>query len=114
MKDFDTLMANYDFDLGREYLIGRINAGEVFGGYINGDLIGFAGIHEEGSVGLLKVLEQFRSKGYAIALASYAANHQLSQGITPFIQISTENKPSQALAKKLGFTISKEHIYWLF
>jgi GNAT superfamily N-acetyltransferase len=113
-KHFSILAQNYDIDIGADYLQARLAEGALFGGYANGNLIGFIGIHAEGSIGLLKAFSEHRKKGYGAALTSFAANHQLKQGVTPFAQIEINNAPSLALMQKLGFKISNEPVYWLW
>ena len=113
-SDFETVIHNYDIEAGADYLLKRIEEGELFGGYVNTTLIGFAGIHAEGSIGMLKVFPQYRRKGYGTALTCFLVNHQLSQGIMPFEQIGVTNDSSLKLAVKLGFTISAGYVYWMF
>ena len=114
MSHFETVLEHYDIDVGAEYLENRIKAGELFGGYVNSQLVGFAGIHAEGSIGLLQVFKDFRGKGYGAALAAHMVNYQLSRGCVPFEQIGVGNSVSLALARNLGFSISSERMFWLF
>lgn len=114
MSCFEILLENYDVDVGEDYLKKRIESGELFGGYVAGALVGFAGIHAEGSIGLLNVFDAYRQKGYGSALISHMVNHQLARGFVPFEQIGADNEPSLAIARKLGFSISSEKLYWLF
>lgn len=109
-----TVLDNYDYAVGAEYLRGRLEAGELFGGCVENDLAGFTGIHAEGSIGLLKVFDRYRRNGYGAALTSFIVNRQLARRITPFMQISVDNEASLALARSLGFCISSEKMYWLF
>ncbi|MCL2200974.1 MAG: GNAT family N-acetyltransferase [Oscillospiraceae bacterium] len=111
---FDTVCVNYGADVGNEYIHKLIKSGEIFGGFAGSDLAGFAGIHEEGSIGLLNVLDEHQNKGYGKALVSHMTNHQLAKGIVPFAQIDKSNEPSLAVFKNSGFSISEELLYWLF
>lgn len=86
----------------------------LFGGYKNGKLIGFIGNHLEGSIGVLEVFPQYRRLGYGAMLESYIVNLMLEKGLIPFAQIETNNKKSLALQHKLGFSISKDRLYWMF
>ena len=111
---FPLLMENYDVDVGADYLQNRLACGALFGGYVNDSLVGYAGIHAEGSIGLLKVFEKYRKKGYGAALMSFMVNHQLNHGVIPFAQIDVDNTASLTLMRKLGFDVSCERVYWLF
>jgi len=113
VADLATVTTNYTMDLGEEYITSRIADGELFGGYVNGEMIGFIGIHAEGSIGMLQVFDDQQGKGYGTALYASIINHQLSRGIVPFGQISVNNTTSMAIARKLGFEIGTERVWWL-
>lgn len=85
----------------------------MFGAFVQGDFAGFAGTHDELSIGLLFVLPAYRRLGLAFALEAAMVNHLLSIGRLPFCQVHLQNEPSLALQKKLGFTVSDQPIYWL-
>ncbi len=91
-----------------------LREGCIFGGYKENVLIGFGGIHLEGSIGLLEVFPEHRRKGYGAILESYIVNYILEKGFVPFGQIEVNNNNSIALQKKLGFQISEDSLYWLF
>lgn len=86
----------------------------LFGGYKEGVLIGFIGTHLEGSLGILEIFPQYRKLGYGTILESYMVNTMLDKGLTPFAQIEVNNEKSLALQDKLGFSISKDKLYWMF
>ena len=114
MGQFELVMEQYDVDMGPNYLRGRIAEGALFGGYVDGDIVGFIGTHAEGSIGMLKVFDQYCNRGYGTTLNSFMVNHQLAQGIVPFEQIKVGNQASLAVARKMGFSISTERVYWVF
>jgi GNAT superfamily N-acetyltransferase len=91
-----------------------IRSGKLFLGRHKGEVVGFIGQHLEGSMGLLEILPEHRGKGYGTALESYLIARMLAKGQLPFCQIEADNEKSLNLQKKLGLTISNEHIYWLF
>ena len=113
-KDLHTAYIHYDIDVGEDYLRERLEDGELFGCYFGNDLIGFCGVHAEGSIGFLRVFDQYRRKGYGISLTNYAINYQLAKGVTPYIQINVSNNASLALAGKMGFSIAAGRVFWLF
>jgi len=108
------VITNYDFAVGADYISERIKSGKIFGGFEKGEMFGFVGIHQEGSIGMLKVLKEHRGKGYGAGLIAYATNHQLERKTTPFVQIGTDNEISLAAAKKAGYAVSSSKVYWLF
>lgn len=99
--------------LDYDYLKNRIECGAVYGGRFDGKLCGFVGVHAEGAIGILKVLEKFRKQGFSLELVGYMANILLSKGEIPFSQIEFDNAASIGLHKKLGFEISSDTLYRL-
>lgn len=109
----DIIMKHYH-KLSKGELEELINDGSLFGGYKDGNLIGFIGNHLEGSLGILEVFPEYRRQGYGTVLESHMANRMLETGRVPFAQIETYNEKSLALQRKLGFSLSREKMYWLF
>ena len=111
---FGTIIRNYDVDVGEDYIRKLLAEGKLFGGFVESCLIGFVGIHAEGSIGLLKVFDQHLKKGYGATLLGHITNYQLTHGVTPFAQIGVDNVASLAVFRKLGFSISDDMVYWMF
>lgn len=105
--------ANYSSQADLGYIRERIDAG-LFGVFVSGELAGFAGTHDEGSIGLLQVLPQYRRLGLACALEAFLINRQLAFGVLPFGQVRVRNDASLALQKKIGMTVSDKVVHWLF
>ena len=106
------LQEHYSHADGSDYLRGRLAAGVVFGAFENGCLAGFIGIHEEGAMGMLEVLPEYRRRGVAASLAAFLVNRLLEQGKVPYSHIIVGNSVSLSLHRKLGFTIASGTIYW--
>jgi GNAT superfamily N-acetyltransferase len=90
-----------------------IAAGEVFIGEYNGKPAGFAGLHSEGSMGMLEVLPEFQRKGFGTDLEACMIGYVLKQGRIPYGHVIADNEKSMALQKKLGFTVCNGIVYWL-
>ena len=115
ISDLETIGRHYGFSIvDEDYIIGRLKAGALYGAYVDGELVGFGGEHEEGSLGMLVILENHRRKGYAASLVGFGINRQLELNLTPFSNIGVENHASIEMHKKLGFTISSDSVWWLF
>lgn len=97
-----------------EYIQNRIEANVMFGAFINNELCGFIGSHEEGSIGILEVIPKYRGQGIGTALQIAATNDALANKRYPYGQVVETNSVSIALQKKLGFELSKNKVYWLF
>jgi tRNA (guanine37-N1)-methyltransferase len=99
--------------LDYDYLKERLVFGSIYGGYINGEICGSVGVHAEGSIGLLQVLDKYRKRGFASELVTYMTNNLLVKGEVPFSQIEFDNESSVDLHRKLGFEILTNRIYRL-
>lgn len=86
--------------------------GRLFGGWMGRDLVGFVGYHEEGSLGMLYVLEQHRRKGYAQAMEAQLINRCLKRGSRAFGQIKVGNEASFRLHRGMGYTIADTPGSW--
>ena len=108
----DFVHAHYHMVDDIRYIRDRIEAG-MFGVFHKGEIAGFAGTHEERSMGLLEILPEYRRLGLAYALEAHLINYLLSQGRIPFCQVAVVNDASIRLQQKLGLTISDQVVYWL-
>nr|MCR5034505.1 GNAT family N-acetyltransferase [Clostridia bacterium] len=112
-KDFPKIAASYD--LGDEIELREdFERPDFLGGYLDEELVGYVGLHGEGSMGLLHVFESYRRRGYAEALYGTLINHQLAKGRLPFAQIIEDNEASMQLHRKCGFRIAEDLIYWMW
>jgi 8-oxo-dGTP diphosphatase len=94
------------------YLKDRINKSGGFGFFIDEKLVGWVLTHDDGAIGILHVMKNYRKKGYAEALMLSIINKLRIENKIPFAQIVENNTPSMNLAKKLGF-IPLEEIHWI-
>lgn len=108
----DYVLAHYDM-AGEQYLRERISAGAMVGAFDGEQLVGFMGLHQEGSMGMLFVEENYRRQGIGASLESYLINVQLGNGFTPYCQIVEGNEKSLALQKKLGLYVAETPVWWL-
>lgn len=94
-----------------EYIRDRIIKGG--GGAIFDDktLAGWVLTHDDGAIGLLHVMDEYRRRGFAQELTYYQIQKVRDKGRVPFVHIEESNFKSMNLTKKIGF---KEYkiIYW--
>ncbi|NLE70076.1 MAG: GNAT family N-acetyltransferase [Clostridiales bacterium] len=93
---------------------GFIRQERLLGGYLGDVLVGFAGWHEDDSLGMLHVFEEHRRQGHAQALVALMVNQSLAKGYLPFGQVAADNHASLALQQKMGLTLSDKTVSWLF
>lgn len=101
----DAVASQYD-GLPREDILRHLADGWVYGGFdAAGDLVGFIGEHDEGTIGMLEVLARYRRRGYARELEGAAIARMLAAGRVPQGQVVLGNEPSFALQRSLGMTV---------
>jgi ribosomal protein S18 acetylase RimI-like enzyme len=104
--DLPLVYENSDYQqfLCMDYLYKRLILG---GGYcvrINHHPVAWVMTHDDGSVGMLHVLNAHRGKGYARALVMAMASKVQKKGREVFAHIVPDNRPSLKLFTSLGFT----------
>lgn len=110
--DLPQVAAHYQLE-GEDYLRSLLEQGQLLGGFYEGAMVGFAGCHTEGSMGLLEIFPPYRRRGFAAALEGYLIGLELSRSHVPFGQVLTDNAPSLALQRSLGMTLSSGTLCWL-
>ena len=85
----------------------------MFGIDAEGELAAFAGVHAEGSMGMLEVLPAYRRRGMGEALEAWLIGWMLERGRVPFCQIFDGNEASLRLQKKLGLKLASGRLYWV-
>jgi tRNA (guanine37-N1)-methyltransferase len=113
MEQCDAIDWLYSLEHGPGYIRDRIEKGCMFTALVHGELAGFAGRHEEGSLGLLEVLPQYRRQHIGRALSTYIINWSLDQGHIPYSQAEEHNSASIALQEQLGICRAKGQLYWM-
>lgn len=97
----------------KDYLYHRLLAGVFYGAFVENQLVGFIGMHEEGSMGMLFVEEPFRNMGIGASLEAFMINKMKEKGYIPYCQIFSDNRASLSLQQKLGLYLSTETVWWL-
>lgn len=109
----DVVAANYHTMDDPDYIRERIQAGCMYGAFLENRLAGFIGMHTEGSVGMLEVLPEYRGRHIGKALETYMLNFSLERGMTPYGQVAEGNEISEKLQESLGLCFSRTMIYWM-
>ncbi len=74
----------------------------------DGKLVAWICVHDDGALGFLYVLDEYRRKGYAKDITIYLANKLRERDKIPFVYIITDNEKSLSLAQSLGFVIDRK------
>ncbi len=86
-----------------EYIRERIKKGVALGIYEDGKLAAWIMTHDDGAIGLLNVLEDYRKKGYGYKLTIEMIKRLRKNNKIPFVHIENDNEKSMNLALKVGF-----------
>lgn len=95
------------------YIRNRIDLGQMWGAFEGNALAGFIGTHDEGAIGLLEILPDYRRKGYGYALEAWLIAHQLTQGYVPYCHVVEGNRASELLQQKLGMIRADLPVLWI-
>lgn len=109
----DTIMEWYHTVGDSDYIDERIEAGVMHGAFIEDELVGFIGCHDDGSIGMLEVSPNHRRQKIGKALEVYMINRGIELGWIPYGQVIEGNEASFALQDNLGLHTSKESIWWI-
>lgn len=114
MLEMDSLpYVSEHYSNSEEYIKKHILTKALYGAYVDGKLVGFIGIHEDGSTGFLYVEEAYRRKGIGESLEAYCINRQRELGYTPYGYVVKGNEASLRLQERLGVYLSQDTIWWL-
>ena len=94
------------------YIAERIENGIGLGIKDKDKLIAWILTHDDGAIGFMKVLEDYRNNGYAMKLSNEIIRRLLEKGKIPFVHIEKDNLKSINLAKKAGFEYAGD-INWI-
>ncbi len=85
------------------YIEERIRKGPHAGVYASGKLVAWIMTHDDGSIGVMNVLEEYRRKRYAYDLTVYLIRQIRSMGKIPYVHVEENNAKGLELAHKVGF-----------
>lgn len=103
--------AHYDSE--EEYIAERLAGGMLTGAFVGGELVAFAGEHDEGALGFLFVLPEYRRRHLGQFLSAVMVNRYLEEGRIPFGQVETHNTASLAMQRAAGFEVHSQKMVWL-
>lgn len=86
-----------------DYIRSRILKGPSAAVRDSGRLVAWLMTQDDGSIGLLHVLDDYRRKGHAYELTVYLIGEIRVQGRIPFVHVEETNTKSMGLALKVGF-----------
>ncbi len=103
LADADTVVRHSPYNRRADYVRARILAGPSCGIRRRNELVAWGLTHDDGSMGFLYVLPEYRGKGLARALTTALARKLLRRNIRPFMYIVRDNRASVSLTSSMGF-----------
>ena len=110
--DYIQAMNDYGDFTDVSYIKSRIKKGIGLGIKEQDQLIAWVLTHDDGAIGFIKVLPEYRNKGYAKLLTHEVIARQQLENTPSFVHIEKDNMKSIALAKKVGFE-SFGQVHWI-
>ena len=104
--------SKYKDILSVPYLEERITKSFSAGIFQKGRLAAWGLTHDEGAIGSLNVLKEFRGKGLGSTVVASLVEQIRAAGKIPFAQVEERNIPALKLCKKLGFIVDR-NVTWL-
>ncbi len=95
-----------------EYIKERIKNGIALGIYEGDKLVAWIMTHDDGAIGLLNVLEEYRKRGYGHRLTMEMIKALRENNKVPFVHIEEDNEKSMNLAIKTGF-VKYGNVHWI-
>ncbi len=91
----------------------RLLAGALYGAFAEQQLVGFAGVHSVGSVGMLYVEEAYRGRGLAASLEAYCIDRVLESGRVPYVHVPESDPAAAHIQEKLGLYRAGDRFCWM-
>lgn len=95
-----------------EYIIERMHKGVGLGIYEKEKLTAWILTHDDGAMGFLHVLPEYRKKGCAHELTTALIKRLRRTGEIPIVHIEEDNHQSMKLSLKMGF-VKDRMIHWI-
>lgn len=103
--------SKYQQFLSKDYLLKRLEYGGGFCIELDGLQAAWVMTHDDGSIGMLQVVDEYRGRGFARMLIKGMAIKVRQKGRPVFAHIEPGNKPSLNLFESLGFEV-KGQLTW--
>jgi GNAT superfamily N-acetyltransferase len=90
-----------------KYITERLSRDISAGVWVNGTLAGWGLTHDDGSLGFLNVLSEFRGQGIGEAVSRALIQAKREQKKPVFVNVEPQNKQSISLLQKLGYVFDR-------
>ncbi len=103
-QDAPLIAQAWPYGRSPDHILRRIRSGPGYCIRRKGAPVAWGLTHDDGSMGFLHVVEQYRHQGMARTLTTALAERLLGLGVQPFMYIITSNRASLRLTASMGFS----------
>jgi len=103
-EDAQLIARAWPYGRSPEHILRRLRSGPGYCIRRRRTPVAWALTHDDGSMGFLHVLKEYRGQGMARTLTTALAEKLLRRGVQPFMYIVTNNRPSLRLTASMGFS----------
>ena len=111
-ENIDFVTKTYTLGFAREDIKRLMTDFTFYATYTNGEISGYIGRHDEGSIGLLEIMPKFRRMGLGAFLVDYSVKMVNESGDIAYCNIETSNEKSLKMHLKMNFIPSDKLVYW--
>lgn len=110
MKYASYMYENSDYKayISEEYMMDRLDKDISAGIVVDNTLVAWGFTHDDGALGFLHVLPEYRKSGYGLEISLALIQMRKEAQKPVFVNIVPENTPSINLVTKLGFKFDRE------
>jgi 8-oxo-dGTP diphosphatase len=110
--EFIVANSNYKQFIEIEYVRDRINKSVSAGVIVNGHLAAWGITHDDGAIGALHVVDEYRNQGFAAEIVINLSQRIRKEESVPIAQIEEKNIPALKLFNKIGF-VKDRKVSWI-
>ena len=111
-ENIDFVLETYTLGYSREGVERIMKKYPFYATVTDGEISGYIGRHDEGSIGLLEIMPKFRRRGLGAFLVDSAVKGVLKEGKIAWCNIIVTNENSYKMHLKMNFVPSKKLVYW--
>ncbi len=111
-ENVDFVTNTYTLGFSREAVKALMTDFEFYATYTDGKISGYIGRHDEGSIGVLEIMPEFRRRGLGAFLVDYSVRKVIESGKIAYCHIVQDNKNSLNMHIKMNFLPCDKLVWW--
>lgn len=111
-ENIDFVTQTYTLGFSREAIKTLMTDFDFYATYTDGEISGYIGRHDEGSIGILEIMPKFRRRGLGAFLVDYSVKKVVESGDVAYCHIVKDNVGSLNMHLKMNFTPCDKLVWW--